>query len=128
MKSSQNLSPGTFRHAEAESEVKHLRISQPDLEIKENDVQILFYPFVGLRLLETVFSLPFVFSSELKVPSVQKDRGDNFFSFRRITVSSAWRGVEKTSRFCVDTPLDVKITLGYRRNSQLCNSTCTYKF
>ena len=33
MKSAQNLSPGRFRHAEAESEVKNLQIFQPDLEI-----------------------------------------------------------------------------------------------
>ena len=42
MKSTQNLSPGRFRHAEAESEVKNLQISHPDLEIKENDLQIFF--------------------------------------------------------------------------------------
>ena len=33
MKSTQNLSPGRFRHAEAESEVKNLQNFQPDLEI-----------------------------------------------------------------------------------------------
>ena len=33
MKSAQNLSPGRFRHAEAESEVKNLQNFHPDLEI-----------------------------------------------------------------------------------------------
>ena len=37
MKSTQNLSPGRFWHAEAESEVKNLRILHPDLEMKESD-------------------------------------------------------------------------------------------
>ncbi len=36
MKSAQNLSPGRFRHAEAESEVKNLQNFHPDLEMKEN--------------------------------------------------------------------------------------------
>ena len=49
MKSTQNLSPGRFRHAEAESEVKNLQNFHPDLEMKENDLQIFFInPFVGL--------------------------------------------------------------------------------
>ena len=39
MKSTQNLSPGRFWHAEAESEVKNLQIFHPDLEMKENDLQ-----------------------------------------------------------------------------------------
>ena len=38
MKSTQNLSPGRFRHAEAESEVKNLQNFHPDLEIQENDL------------------------------------------------------------------------------------------
>ena len=38
MKSTQNLSPGRFWHAEAESEVKNLQNFHPDLEIKENDL------------------------------------------------------------------------------------------
>ena len=38
MKSTQNLSPGRFRHAEAESEVKNLQNFHPDLEMKENDL------------------------------------------------------------------------------------------
>ena len=38
MKSTQNLSPGRFRHAEAESEVKNLQIFHPDVEMKENDL------------------------------------------------------------------------------------------
>ena len=42
MKSTQNLSLGRFRHAETESEVKNLRISHPDLEMKENDLQNVF--------------------------------------------------------------------------------------
>ena len=42
MKSAQNLSPGRFRHAEAESEVKNLQNFHPDLEIKENDLQNIF--------------------------------------------------------------------------------------
>ena len=42
MKSAQNLSPGRFRHAEAESEVKNLQIFHPDLEIKENDLENFF--------------------------------------------------------------------------------------
>ena len=49
MKSTQNLSPGRFWHAEAESEVKNLQNFHPDLEMKENDLQIFFInPFVGL--------------------------------------------------------------------------------
>ena len=43
MKSTQNLSPGWFWHAEAESEVKNLQNFHPDLEMKENDLQIFFY-------------------------------------------------------------------------------------
>ena len=43
MKSTQNLSPGRFWHAEAESEVKKLQNFHPDLEMKENDLQIFFY-------------------------------------------------------------------------------------
>ena len=39
MNSTQNLSPGRFWHAEAESEVKNLQILHPDLEMKENDLQ-----------------------------------------------------------------------------------------
>ena len=39
MKSTQNLSPGRFWHAEAESEVKNLQNVHPDLEMKENDLQ-----------------------------------------------------------------------------------------
>ena len=42
-KSTQNLSPGRFWHAEAESEVKILQNFHPDLEMKENDLQIFFY-------------------------------------------------------------------------------------
>ena len=42
MKSTQNLSPGRFWHAEAESEVKNLPILHPDLEMKENDLQIFY--------------------------------------------------------------------------------------
>ena len=38
MKSTQNLSPGRFWHAEAESEVKNLQNFHPDLEMKENDL------------------------------------------------------------------------------------------
>ena len=38
MKSTQNLSPGRFRHAEAESEVKSLQNFHPEIEIKENDL------------------------------------------------------------------------------------------
>ena len=34
--SAQNLTPGRFWHAEAESDVKTLQISHPDLEMKEN--------------------------------------------------------------------------------------------
>ena len=51
MKSTQNFSPGRFWHAEAESEVKNLQNFHPDLEMKENDLQIFFInPFVGLCL------------------------------------------------------------------------------
>ena len=39
MKSTQNLSPGRFWHAEAESEVKNLQNFHTDLEIMENDLQ-----------------------------------------------------------------------------------------
>ena len=39
MKSTQNLSPGRFWHAEAESDVKNLQNVHPDLEMKENDLQ-----------------------------------------------------------------------------------------
>ena len=39
MKSTQNLSPGGYWHAEAESEVKNLQNFHPDLEMKENDLQ-----------------------------------------------------------------------------------------
>ena len=46
MKSTQNLSPGRFRHAEAESQVKNLQNVHPDLEMKENDLQIFFYQSV----------------------------------------------------------------------------------
>ena len=42
MKSTQNLSPGRFWHAEAEFEVKKLQNFHPDLEMKENDLQICF--------------------------------------------------------------------------------------
>ena len=50
MKSTQNLSPGRFWHAEAESEVKNLQNFHPDLEMKENDLQIFFKnQFVGLK-------------------------------------------------------------------------------
>ena len=34
--STQNLTPGRFWNAEAESDVKTLRIRHPDLEMKEN--------------------------------------------------------------------------------------------
>ena len=52
MKSTQNLSPGRFWHAEAESEVKNLQIFHPDLEMKENDLQIFFInPFVGFLVI-----------------------------------------------------------------------------
>ena len=43
VKSTQNLSPGRFRHAEAESEVKNLQIFHPDVEMKENNLQICFF-------------------------------------------------------------------------------------
>ena len=43
MKSTQNLSPGRCWHAEAESEVKNLQSFHPDLEMKENDLQIFLY-------------------------------------------------------------------------------------
>ena len=38
MKSTQNLSPGRFWHAEVEFDVKNLRFRHPDLEIKKNDL------------------------------------------------------------------------------------------
>ena len=34
--STQNLTPGRFWHAEAESDVKTMQIRHPDLEMKEN--------------------------------------------------------------------------------------------
>ena len=37
--STQNLTPGRFSHAEAESDVKNLRISHPDLKMKENHLK-----------------------------------------------------------------------------------------
>ena len=56
MKSTQNLSPGRFRHAEAESEVKNLPIRHPDLEMKENDLQNLFLnPFTGFYLFRRTY-------------------------------------------------------------------------
>ena len=44
MKSTQNLSPGRFWHAEVESDVKNLPILHPDLEMKEN------HPAAALRV------------------------------------------------------------------------------
>ena len=45
MNSTQNLSGGRFRHAEAESEVKNLQNFHPDLKLKENDL----YFFLSVR-------------------------------------------------------------------------------
>ena len=42
MKSAQNLSPGRFRHPEAESEVKNLQNFHPDLEISISYYSYLF--------------------------------------------------------------------------------------
>ena len=51
MKSAQNLSPGRFRHPEAESEVKNLQIFQPDLEISISYFPINFLLFLFLDYL-----------------------------------------------------------------------------
>ena len=40
--STQNLSPGRFWHAEAESDVKNLEIRHPDPEIQENHLYLFF--------------------------------------------------------------------------------------
>ena len=52
MKSAQNLSPGRFRHAEAESEVKNLQNFHPDLENSISYYYLLdpinsYYSFFG---------------------------------------------------------------------------------
>ena len=41
IESTQILSPGRFRHAERESDVKNLPIRHPDLEMKENNLHFL---------------------------------------------------------------------------------------
>ena len=56
MKPTQNLSPGRFPHAEAESEVKNLQNFHPDLEMKENDLQnfLLLIRSSGYNILLTI--------------------------------------------------------------------------
>ena len=49
MESTQNLTPGRFWHAEAESDVKTLQIRHPDLEMKENHHFFFFDPFTRLQ-------------------------------------------------------------------------------
>ena len=52
MKSSQNLSPGRFRHPEAESEVKNLQNFHPDLEISISYFLLISYYFLLTKFIE----------------------------------------------------------------------------
>ena len=86
MKSTQNLSPGRFLHAEVESEVKNLPILHPDLEIKENDLQIYFF-FSVRRVRNFIgrFSYPYTGANQDQ-KSGKKTQGAHFLkAFSRKT-------------------------------------------